>query len=149
MIDRHIGASIAWRESEVNYAARRESASEAAEFLRSQYRAHAGVFTTFGYITRVFQRAGIPLRDTLTWDNSAYWHAAAVRPDLFLREEWAVAEGGDRVQSAIIRAELSGPRYTLLKKIVVKNAPVIEIYRFDGRHGLRNPMPEGRGSETQ
>ena len=141
MLDRHIGASIAWRESEVNYAARRASVSEAAEFLRSEYRPHAGVFTTFGYITRVFQRAGIPLRDTLTWDNSAYWHAAAARPDLFLREEWAVAEGGDPVQSAINRAELSGPRYTLQKTIVVKNAPVIEIYRFDSRHGLRNPLP--------
>ena len=68
---------------------------------------------------------------------------------MFLREEWVVAEGGDPVQSAINRAELSGPRYTLQKTIVVKNAPVIEIYRFDSRHGLRNPIPDGGGSATQ
>jgi hypothetical protein len=121
-------ACITWKESQVNSTARRAWTNEAAEFLRTHYRPHSGVFTTFGDITGIFQRAGIPLRDTLTWDNSAYWQAAAARPDLFLREEWAVAQGGDPVQSAINRAFLRGPRYTLLKIIVVRNAPVIEIY---------------------
>ena len=131
LIDRRMEACITWKESLVNSTARRAWTGEAAEFLRSNYRPHSGVFTTFGDITGVFQRAGIPLRDTLTWDNSAYWTAAAARPDLFLHEEWAVAQGGDKVQTAINRAFLRGPRYTLQKTVVVKNAPVIEIYRRD------------------
>jgi hypothetical protein len=129
MMERRMEACITWKESVVNSTARRAWTSEAAEFLRSNYRPHSGIFTTFGDITGIFQRAGIPLGDTLTWDNSAYWTAAAVRPDMFLREEWAVAQGGDKVQSAINRAFLRGPRYTLQKTIVVKDAPVIEIYR--------------------
>jgi len=127
---------ITWKESQVNSEARRAWTNEAAEFLRSNYRPGTGVFTTFGDITGIFERAGIPLRDTLTWDNWPYWPAAAARPDLFLREEWAVAMGGDPVQSAINRAFLRGPRYTLQKIIMVKGAPVIEIYRRDSRHGL-------------
>ena len=110
--------------------------SEAAEFLRSIYRPRSGIFTTFGDVTGIFQRAGIPLRDTLTWDNWPHWPAAVARPDLFLREEWAVAIGGDPVQSAINRAFLRGPRYTLQKMIVVKGAPVVEIYRRDSQRGL-------------
>jgi hypothetical protein len=136
MIERHFEACITWKESLLNSTARREWTSDAAEFLRFHYRPHSGIFTTFGDITGIFQRAGIPLRDTLTWDNSAYWTAAAARPDLFLREEWAVAQGGDKVQSAINRAFLRGPRYTLQKTIMVKNAPVIEIYRRDSQDGL-------------
>jgi hypothetical protein len=80
--------------------------------------------------------AGIPLRDTLTWDNWPHWPAAVARPDLFLRDEWAVAFGGDPVQSAINRAFLRGPRYTLQKTIMVKGAPVVEIYRRDSQRGL-------------
>ena len=133
MIDRRMEACVTWKESLENSTARRAWTSEAAEFLRSNYRPHSGIFTTFGDITGIFQRAGIPLRDTLTWDNSAYWTAAAGRPDLFLHEEWAVAFGGDRVQSAIIRDSRHRPRYTLQKTVVVKNAPVIEIYRRDGQ----------------
>jgi hypothetical protein len=136
MVDRRMEACITWKESQVNSVARRAWTSEAAEFLRFNYRPHSGVFTTFGDITGIFQRAGIPLRDTLTWDNAPYWPAAAARPDLFLREEWAVAEGGDKVQSAINRAFLRGPRYTLQKTIMVKNAPVIEIYRRESQRPM-------------
>ena len=76
------------------------------------------------------------MRDTLTWDNNPQWLAAVARPDLFLREEWAVAMGGDPVQSTINRAFLRGPRYVLQKTIMVKGAPVIEIYRRDSQHGI-------------
>ena len=82
------------------------------------------------------QRAGIPLRDTLTWDNNPQFLAAVARPDLFLRDEWAVAIGGDPVQSAINRAYLRGPRYLLRKTIMVKGSQVIEIYRRDSRRGI-------------
>jgi hypothetical protein len=139
----HLEACVTWKESLVNSTARRAWTNEGAEFLRVNYRPPSGIFTTFGDITGIFQRAGIPLRNTLTWDNSAYWTAAAARPDLFLREEWAVAYGGDKVQSAINRAFLRGPRYTLQKTIMVKDAPVIEIYRRDSQHGLLEPEPDG------
>jgi hypothetical protein len=148
MMERRLEACITWKESLVNSTARRAWTSEAAEFLRSNYRPYSGIFTTFGDITGIFQRAGIPLRDTLTWDNSAYWTAAAARPDLFLREEWAVAFGGDRVQSAIIRASRRGPRYTLQKTVVVKNAPVMEIYRRDSHYGIDELLPEGHTART-
>jgi Dolichyl-phosphate-mannose-protein mannosyltransferase len=136
IIEPHLESCITWKESQVNSEARRAWTSEAAEFLRSNYQPRSGVFTTFGDITGIFERAGIPLRDTLTWDNWPHWPAAVARPDLFLREEWAVAMGGDPVQSAINRAFLRGPRYTLQKMIMVKGAPVIEIYRRDSQHGL-------------
>ena len=132
---------ITWKESQVNSVARREWTSEAAEFLRANYRPGSGVFTTFGDLTGIFQRARIPLRDTLTWDNWPEWPAAVARPDLFLREEWAVAVGGDPVQTAINRAYLRGPRYTLQKVIMVKGAPVVEIYRRDSRGGLTAILP--------
>jgi len=148
MMERRLEACITWKESLVNSMARRAWTSETAEFLRSNYRPHSGIFTTFGDVTGIFQRVGIPLRDTLTWDNSAYWTAAAARPDLFLREEWAVAFGGDRVQSAIIRASRRGPRYTLQKTVVVKNAPVMEIYRRDSHYGIDELLPEGQAART-
>jgi Dolichyl-phosphate-mannose-protein mannosyltransferase len=134
--DPHLESSITWKESEINSRARRAWTSEAAEFLRSNYRPRSGIFTTFGDVTGIFQRAGIPLRDTLTWDNWPHWPATVARPDLFLREEWALAFGGDPVQSAINRAFLRGPRYTLQKTIMVKGAPVVEIYRRDSQRGL-------------
>jgi hypothetical protein len=149
MIDRRMEACITWKESLVNSTARRAWTSEAAEFLRSNYRPHSGVFTTFGDITGIFQRAGIPLHDTLTWDNSAYWTAAAARPDRFLHEEWAVAQGGDKVQSAVNRAFLRGPRYTLQKTVMVKDAPVIEIYRRDAQYWLGEVDLAAPGDERQ
>jgi hypothetical protein len=132
----HLESCITWKESTINSEARREWTSDAAEFLRDNYLRGSGVFTTFGDVTGVFERAGIPLRETLTWDNWPWWHAAVARPDLFLREEWAIALGGDPVQSAINRAFLRGPRYTLQKTIMVKGAPVIEIYRRDRQRGI-------------
>jgi 4-amino-4-deoxy-L-arabinose transferase-like glycosyltransferase len=136
LLDPHLESSVTWKESEINSHARRQWTSEAAEFLRSNYRPRSGIFTSFGDVTGIFQRAGIPLRDTLTWDNWPVWPAVVARPDLFLREEWAVAFGGDPVQSAINRAYLRGPRYTLQKTIKVKGAPVLEIYKRDSQRGL-------------
>jgi hypothetical protein len=75
------------------------------------------------------RQAGIPLRETLTGDNGPHWLGAVARPELFLWEEWAVAMGGDPVQTAINRAARAGPHYRLVRRIAVKNAPVIEIYR--------------------
>ncbi|MFN0167764.1 MAG: glycosyltransferase family 39 protein [Bryobacteraceae bacterium] len=137
-------AWIAWKESQVNSETRRRWTSAAAEFLRANYRPGGGVFTTFGDVTGVFLEAGIPLRETLTWDNNPHWQAAVHRPDLFLWEEWAVALAGGPVQSCVLKAALNGPRYTLRKRILSKGAPAVEIYRRESAKGIReDPVYQG------
>jgi hypothetical protein len=139
---------ITWKESEVNSAARRQWTSELSPLLRDNYRG-GGIFTTFGDITGAFQAAGIPGRDTLTWDNSPLWAACVSRPEIFLREEWAVAIAGDKVQSTLQRAYLRGPRYTLVKTVAVKGAPVIEVYRREFLHPYENTLREGAWSQKR
>jgi len=78
------------------------------------------------------------LRETLTWDNWPHWQAAVTRPDLFLWEEWAVVMGGDPVQTALLRAGVNGPRYELVKIVMVPHAPVVEIYHCC--IGLKEPV---------
>ncbi len=129
LIHPHPGAWIAWKESQVNSDARRAWTRQAAAYLAPRYQPGAGIITTFGDITGIFRAAGIPLRETLTWDNWPQWNAAIARPDLFLWEEWAVVMGGDPVQTALLKAGVHGPRYELVKVIAVPNAPVVEIYR--------------------
>jgi hypothetical protein len=124
-----LAAPIVWKEGQVNSESRRAWTREAAAYIAPRYRSGAGLFTSFGDLTGIYRTAGIPLRETLTGDNGPHWLGATARPDLFLWEEWAVAMGGDRVQRAINRAGRMGPYYTLARRIAVKNAPVIEIYR--------------------
>jgi hypothetical protein len=121
-------AWITWKESQVNSEARRAWTREAAEYFAPRYRRGSGIITTFGDVTGIFRTAGIPLRETLTWDNWPHWPAAVARPDLFLWEEWAVVMGGDPVQTALLRAGVRGPRYELVKIIMAPHAPVVEIY---------------------
>jgi hypothetical protein len=128
LIHPHPDAWITWKESQVNSEARRAWTREAAQYLAPRYRPGSGIITTFGDITGIFRMAGIPLRETLTWDNWPLWPAAVSRPDLFLWEEWAVVTGGDPVQTALQRAGLKGPRYELVKIVMAPNAPVVEIY---------------------
>ncbi|MGA2136170.1 MAG: glycosyltransferase family 39 protein [Bryobacteraceae bacterium] len=137
-------AWITWKESQVNSDARRAWTEEAASYLAPRYHPGAGIITTFGDMTGIFRAAGIPLRETLTWNNWPHWPAAVTRPDLFLHEEWAVVQGGDPVQTAIIRAGARGPRYELMKVVMVPRAPVIEIYHCCV--GLTPLTPEGRAS---
>jgi len=121
-------AWITWKESQVNSEARRAWTREAAAYIAPRYRRGSGIVTTFGDITGIFRMAGIPIRETLTWDNWPHWPAAVTRPDLFLWEEWAVAMGGDPVQTALLRAGVKGPRYELVKIVMTPHAPVVEIY---------------------
>ncbi len=121
-------AWITWRESQVNSEARRAWTRQAAAYLAPRYQRGEGIITTFGDITGVFRTANIPLRETLTWDNWPHWQAAITRPDLFLWEQWAVVMGGDPVQTALLRAGARGPRYELVKRVMVPYAPVVEIY---------------------
>jgi hypothetical protein len=124
----HPEAWITWKESQHNSFARRAWTHRAADFLRARYHPGDGIFTSFGDYTGVFREAGIPLRDTLTGDNGLAFQAATLRPDLCLWEQWALVQGGDPVQTAVNRARRRGPNYELARQIIVKNAPVIEIY---------------------
>ncbi|MBS1854142.1 MAG: glycosyltransferase family 39 protein [Acidobacteria bacterium] len=119
---------ITWEESRVNSVARRAWTSEAADVLRPLYRPGAGILSSFG-MQGIYREAGIPLKETFTGDNGIPFDAAVRRPELFLHEEWVVAFGGSDPQTAVNRAARNGIHYSLVKTIIVKDAPVIEIYR--------------------
>jgi len=123
---------VTWREAEVNSEGRRQWVHEAAEYLQAKYVHGSGVITSFGDMTAIFRQMGLPLRETFTADNGLPWTASVKRPDLFLRQEWAVAMGGDEVQSAVNRAARYGIRYRMEKMIISGREPVIEIYRRVG-----------------
>jgi Dolichyl-phosphate-mannose-protein mannosyltransferase len=118
-----------WQEASVNDAARRERIREAAAYLAPRYVRGTGVVTSFYPLTSVFREMGLPLREALMGDNGLPWMAAVQRPELFLTQQWAIVEGGDRVQSAINRLGRFGVTYKLEKQIIVGNQQVLEIYR--------------------
>ncbi len=124
-------AWVCWKESQVNSEARREWTAQAAAFLDRSYRPGQGILTSFGDLTGIFRQAGIPLRETLHQGNVLAWISATTRPDLFLRQRWAVAIAGDEVAAAIQKAAKTGPRYHLVQSIMIPGAPVIEIYKRD------------------
>jgi hypothetical protein len=132
---------ILWKEAQVNSESRRAWTAEVAAVLKANYRG-GGIFTTLGDSAAVFEQAGIPLRETVNECNFPHFAAAIARPELFLREEWAVAVEGDPVDTAIAKAMRKGPRYRCERTIAVKGAPVIRIYRFDSRAGLAAPTEE-------
>jgi len=121
--------SICWKESEVNSAARRAWTGEAAAYLAEHYQGGSGIIFSFGDLTGVLRQAGISLRDGLHQGNVPAWDSAVLRPDLFLRQEWALAFSGDEVSTAVLKARKHGPYYELKKQIIVKGAPVVEIYQ--------------------
>jgi hypothetical protein len=129
---------ITWKESQVNSADRREWTRQAADFLSTRYRRGDGVFTSFSDLTGIYRTMGLPLHETLTWDNNPQWLVTTRRPDLFLWDQWAVCLAGDPVQTAIYRTRRSGPFYELVDTIRVKDAPAVEIYRRSSRH--ENPI---------
>ncbi|HBY61807.1 MAG TPA: hypothetical protein DEH78_18455, partial [Solibacterales bacterium] len=120
---------ITWKESQVNSEARRAWTAKAAEYLKDRVRPGDGVITSFGDLSGIFPKAGLPLRRTLHEGNDPHWTSALARPDLFLWEEWAVAMAGDKVSTTLQRARRGGPRFERVHEIVQKGAPVIEIYR--------------------
>jgi hypothetical protein len=116
-----------WKEAQANWNTRHAAFDKAASFLRANYRPGSGIILTFADLADVPRRAGIPYREVLHEDNVIAWYAAAARPDLFLREQWAVTHSGDRIATAIVRASRRGPRYDCAGTITEKGAPVIEI----------------------
>jgi hypothetical protein len=119
--------SICWKESEVNSEARRGWTAQAASFLAREYRPGSGIVFPFGDLTGVLREAGIPLCEGLHEGNGAAFDAAMARPDLLLAKsglvEWGLAFSGDAVDAALRKAG-----YTLRRQIVVKGAPVVDIY---------------------
>ena len=123
------GTPICWKESEINSTARRTWTREAGAYLAANYRPGSGVIYSFGDLTGVLREAGIPLREGLHEGNHPTWDVAIARPEIFFRQEWALAVSGDPVATAILRARRRGPHYELRKQIIVEGAPVIEIYQ--------------------
>jgi len=121
---------ICFKESLVNSQGRRAWTTEAAQYLASEYRPGDGIFTSLGDLAAIYREAGIPLRETLNEGNRPLFLPASRQPLLLLHEQWAVAMAGDPVASAVERLSVqSGPKYQLMKTIVVKDQPVILIYR--------------------
>jgi hypothetical protein len=123
------GEPVCWKEAQINSIARRAWTHEGAAFLNANYRPGSGIIYFFGDLAGVLRESGIPLREGLHQGNHPYWEAAITRPEFFLRDEWALAISGDAVATAILRAQRRGPHYELRRRIIVKGAPVIEIYR--------------------
>ena len=145
----HPDTWITWKESQYNSVARRAWSKQTADYLAAHYHAGDGIFTSFGDMTAIYRQAGIPLRDTLTGDNGLAFEVARLRPDLALWEQWAVVMGGGPVQTAINHARRRGPNYDLMQRVIVKDAPVIEIWqRHTAPESLLTPtnddsIPEG------
>ena len=113
--------AITWKESQLNSAARRAWTKQAAEFLEPRYKPGSGLMVPFGDLTGILREAGIPLRESLHEGNGPAWLAAISRPDLFLHEEWVVADK--------VRVSQFGPHYQLRKRIIVEGASPVEIYQ--------------------
>jgi hypothetical protein len=121
---------VCWKESVLNSEGRRAWTSEAARYLAAEYRPGDGIFTSLGDLAAIYREAGIPLRETLNEGNRPLFLPASRQPLLLLHEQWAVAMAGDPVASAVERLSVqAGPKYELMKTIVVKAQPVIQIYR--------------------
>ena len=120
---------ICWKESEQNSIARRAWTHAAASYLEAHAQPTDTFFTTFGDVSGIFREAGIHFSRTLTWDDFPEWQAAVNRPDLFLWEDWVVAQCGDPVYETLNRARILGVHYDWAAEISVTGATPIEIYR--------------------
>jgi hypothetical protein len=129
---------ICWKEARENSELRRAWTGPAAEFLAANYRPGSGVLYTFGSgLSEVLRRAGTPLRQGLHEGNGLIWTATLAEPVRFLREEWALAIPGDEVAAAMMRAEGQGMNYRLRQQILVKGAPMVEMYH---RESVASPV---------
>jgi hypothetical protein len=114
----------------VNSIARRTWTAEAASFLAANYRTGSGIIHPFGDLTAVLREAGIPLRESIHEGNAPEWMLSVSRPYPGLRAEWALAFSGDEVSTALLRAHRYGKNYKLRKQIIVKGAPIVEIWQL-------------------
>lgn len=119
---------MCWKESQVNSVSRRFWTDKAGRYLETKYQAGQGVLTSFGDVTGVFCRARIHLSETLSLNNGAAWFAATLRPDLFHPNVWAIAQSGDRLDTALERAP--NAVYTPCYEIQSQGDRVLKISRI-------------------
>ncbi len=120
---------LTWRESEVNSDSRRAWTTEVAQILRRHYKPNRGILLPFGDLTAILPEAGLNIRDSLHQGDLLAYERAIARPDLFLNEEWAIVISGEPAANGIARGIAQGMPYELIKRISLKNAPVIEVWR--------------------
>jgi hypothetical protein len=118
--------SISWEEARIASEDRRTWTAEAAAYLKENYRPGSGIVFWFGDLAPVFRQAAIPIREGLYQDNGAAWKAAMAQPEVFRKEEWALTLEGDPVDQAV---QKFGRAFQLAKRIEVKGAPAVLIYR--------------------
>jgi len=123
------GAPVCWKEAARNSVVRRAWTGAAATYLAAHYQPGDGIIYSFGDLAGVLREAGIPLREGLHQGNRPAWDAAVLRPDLFFREQWALAVAGDKVSEAVLSAGGRELHYQLKKRIMVEGSPAIEIYQ--------------------
>jgi len=128
---------VCWREAYANSLARRDAQHQAAAFIEANYRAGAGIVLPLGELSGVMREAGIPLRESLHEGNHPAWEAMLAAPGLLLHEEWALANAGDEVDQTVAKAVARGRPYRLRKQVIVKGAPVVDIYHLDS---LEDPL---------
>jgi hypothetical protein len=120
------GVPISWEEARVGSEARRAWTAEAAAYMKENYQRGSGIVFWFSDLAGVFRQAGIPIREGLYQDNSDAWKSDKSEPADMENEAWALASAGDPVDKAVQRR---GTAYQLAKRIEVKGAPAILIYR--------------------
>lgn len=124
---------VTWKEAQVNSVARRTWTQEASKYLRARYRPGAGIWMSFGDLTGILREAGIPLRESFHEGDGLGWEAAAQRPDLFLREEWALSQEGDRVSNTLRNQRKGWPRFVCVRMFALEGEKAVEIWRRVGR----------------
>lgn len=118
-----------FEESRVNSEGRRAWTLQAAQYLKTNYIPGTGILTSSYPLTGVLREAGIPLREALCVDNGLLYDALVERPELYPTKQFVLAQGGDSAQTAVDRIGRFGVTYVLVRRIAVRDQPVIEIYR--------------------
>ncbi len=123
--------------------ARRAWTREAADFLAANYRHGSGILFSFGDLTGVLREAEFPCAKVCIGNGPAYL-AAVMRPEMFLREEWALALSGDEVATAVQRADRRGRALSIAEADYREGSPgggdlpaPMKI-PFTKAHGARN-----------
>ena len=114
---------ITWKESQVNSHARRAANQTVYLYLRSVLTRSDNIATEFNDLTEIYRRLGLPLKRTVSGDDGAHWLMALKRPDLFLRENYVVAFGGDPLDRAARQAG-----YTPALLVPLEENRVIRVY---------------------
>lgn len=122
-------AWVTWSESRANSESRRAWTRAASEYLEPRYKRGAGVFMPFGDLSGILREAHIPLRESFHETDRVPWIATARKPEILLREEWAIAFRGDDASRAMQRVSEGAPRYQCVRMFATKGAPVVEIWR--------------------